>query len=226
MTDDGPDVLRSAGAEFVGTALLLTFIVGSGRQVEALGLDPTSQLLAHAVAVGLGLAVLVAVFLSVSGSQFNPAVTLVAWATGAMPRRLVAPHLVAQVAGAFAGVVVANVTFGAPPVEIATTERMGVLGAEALATFALVLAIFALVRADRTAWLPAAVGGVVAADIVATASTGFANPAVAVARMFTESYTGIAPGSVPGFLVVQLAGAAVAGGLVVWLWPERRATGP
>ena len=116
-------------------------------QVELLGIDPSGQLLAHALAVGLGLAVLVAVFLPVSGSQFNPAVTLVAWGTGAMPRRLVVPHLVAQLAGAVVGVVVANLTYGAPAVEVSTNVRDGVLGAEALATFSLVLAIFALVAA-------------------------------------------------------------------------------
>ncbi|MEX1280544.1 MAG: aquaporin [Acidimicrobiia bacterium] len=216
------DVLRSTGAEFVGTGLLLTLIVGSGRQVELLGLDPSAQLLAHALAVGLGLAVLVAVFLPVSGSQFNPAVTLVAWGTGAMPRRLVAPHLVAQLAGAVVGVVVANLTYGAPAVEVSTNVRDGVLGAEALATFSLVLAIFALVRAGRPEWLPAVVGGIVGAGIVATASTGFANPAVAVARILTESYTGIAPESVPPFVAAQLMGAGLAAVVAVWLWPGRR----
>lgn len=217
------DAARSTGAEFVGTALLLTLIVGSGRQVESLGIDPSAQLLAHALAVGLGLAVLVAVFLPVSGSQFNPAVTLVAWGTGAMPRRLVVPHLVAQLTGAVVGVVVANLAYGAPAVEVSTNVRDGVLGAEALATFSLVLVIFALVRAGRPEWLPAAVGGIVGAGIVATASTGFANPAVAVARILTESYTGIAPESVPPFVAVQLVGAGVAALVVVWLWPGGRA---
>jgi glycerol uptake facilitator-like aquaporin len=212
-------ILRSTSAEFAGTALLLTLIVGSGTQVERLGSDPTAQLLAHAVAVGAGLAVLVAVFLPVSGSQFNPVVTLVAWATGAMPRRLVPYHLVAQVLGAFTGVAVANLTFGGSAFAVATTDRSGFFGAEALATFSLVLAIFGLVRAGRTEWLPAAVGGIVAAGMLATASTGFANPAVAVARTLTDSYTGIAPNSVAPFVAAQLVGGALAGVAAIGWWP-------
>lgn len=211
--------LRSSTAEFVGTALLLTLIVGSGIQVERPGADPTAQLLAHAFAVGAGLAVLVAVFLPVSGSQFNPVVTLVAWATGAMRGALVPFHLVAQVLGAFAGVAIANLTFGGDAFTTATTARTGYFGAEALATFSLVLAIFGLVRAGRPGWLPAAVGGIVAAGMLATASTGFANPAVALARTLTDSYTGIAPESVAPFVAAQLVGAALAGAAAIWWWP-------
>lgn len=211
---------RSITAEFVGTAWLLTLIVGSGHQVQQLGLDPSAQLLAHAVAVGLGLAVVVAIFLPVSGAQFNPAVTLVAWATGLTPGRLALGHVAAQLAGAVAGVVVANLTFGFDAVSVATTDRSATVGAEVLATAGLVLAIFALVRSGRPSWLPAAVGGIVAAGMLATASTGFANPAVTLARTLTDSYTGIAPGSVAPFLAAQLIGAAVAGGLVLWWWPS------
>lgn len=211
--------LRSISAELVGTALLLTLIVGSGQQVERLGIDPSAQLLAHAFAVGAGLAVLVAVFLPVSGSQFNPVVTLVAWATRSMPGSLVAGHIVAQVTGAFAGVAVANLTFEGEAFVVSATERSGFFGAEALATFSLVLAIFALVRAGRPGWLPAAVGGIVAAGTLATASTGFANPAVAIARTLTDSYTGIAPESVAPFVAAQFVGAAVAGVAAIWWWP-------
>ena len=213
---------RSITAEFVGTALLLTLIAGTGIQVEQLGIDPSSQLLAHAIAVGLGLGVLVAVFLPISGSQFNPVVTIVAWARGSMPGLLVPGHLLAQVFGAIAGVAIANLTYGLPALELSSNARESLFGAEVLATFSLVLAIFALVAADRPGWLPGAVGGVVAAGIVATASTGFANPAVTIARMFTESYTGIAPSSVPEFLSAQLVGAGLAGAAVLWWWPSAR----
>jgi glycerol uptake facilitator-like aquaporin len=218
----GVQTARSLTAEFVGTAMLLTLIVGSGIQVERLGVDATAQLLAHTVAVGVGLAVLVAVFLPVSGSQFNPAVTLVAWANGSLAARLVPGYLIAQVGGAVTGVAIANLTFGLSAFEVATTDRPSLFGAEVLATFSLVLAIFALVAAERPSWLPGAVGGIVAAGMLATASTGFANPAVTVARVFSDTYTGISPTSVPEFLAAQLIGAGLAGAAVLWWFPSAR----
>jgi glycerol uptake facilitator-like aquaporin len=217
-TEAPPTSFREVLAEFVGTAMLLVLIVGSGRQVEAFGLDPSAQFLAHAVSVGLGLAVLVGVFLGVSGSQFNPAVTLVAWWSREITLEKVIAFIPAQLAGAVVGVGLANVMFGDAIVDVGSNPREGAFAGEAVATFLLVLAIFALVRQGRPDWLPAAVGGIVAAAMIATASTAFANPAVTVGRVLTDSYTGIAPLAVPEFLAGQAVGALVAGALVLLIW--------
>ncbi|NND84467.1 MAG: aquaporin family protein [Acidimicrobiia bacterium] len=217
-TEATPTSFREVLAEFVGTAMLLVLIVGSGRQVEAFGLDPSAQFLAHSVSVGLGLAVLVAIFLGVSGAQFNPAVTLVAWWTREITLDRVVAFIPAQLAGAVVGVGLANVMFGDAIVEVGSNAREGAFVGEAVATFLLVLAIFALVRQGRQQWLPAAVGGIVAAVMIATASTAFANPAVTVGRVLTDSYTGIAPSAVPEFLAGQAIGALVAGGLALLIW--------
>lgn len=216
--DSAPTPGRAVLAEFVGTAMLLLLIVGSGRQVEVLGADPSAQFLAHAASVGLGLAVLVAVFLGVSGAHFNPAVTLVAWWTRTIGFDRVVAFLPAQLAGAVAGVALANVMFGGAVVELGTNPRGGAFVGEAVATFLLVLAIFGLVRQGLRTWLPAAVGGIVAAVMIATASTAFANPAVTVGRVLTDSYTGISPGAVPEFLAGQVIGALLAGGLALAIW--------
>lgn len=200
-------------AEGLGTGLLLFVIVGSGIAAESLGTDRAVQLLAHALVVGLGLAVLIALFQATSGSHFNPSVTLGFWMTRQVRRRTALGYVVAQVLGGIAGVVVANVTFDLPALGVATTARegLGQMAAEAIATFVLVLAILSLVRTGRAAIVPAAVGAWVAAIVFATSSTGFANPAVTIARTLTDSYTGIAPASVAGFLAAQLlAGLAAA----------------
>lgn len=200
-------------AEGLGTGLLLFVIVGSGIAAESLGTDRAVQLLAHALVVGLGLAVLIALFQATSGSHFNPSVTLGFWMTRQVTRRTALGYVVAQVLGGIAGVVVANVTFDLPALGVATTARegLGQMAAEAIATFVLVLAILSLVRTGRAAIVPAAVGAWVAAIVFATSSTGFANPAVTIARTLTDSYTGIAPASVAGFLAAQLlAGLAAA----------------
>lgn len=200
-------------AEGLGTGLLLYVIVGSGIAAESLGSDRAVQLLAHALVVGLGFAVLIALFQTTSGSHFNPSVTLAFWMTRQVGRRAALGYSVAQVLGGIAGVVVANVTFDLPALAVATTARegLGQMAAEAIATFVLVLVILCVVRTGRAAIVPAVVGAWVAAIVFATSSTGFANPAVTIARTLTDSYTGIAPASVAGFLAAQLlAGLAAA----------------
>ena len=204
---------RQLVAETLGTSLLLFVVVGSGIAVAELGADSTTQLFAHGVVVGLGLGALIALFTPVSGAHLNPAVTVAFWRTGAMDGRLAGGYVVAQVVGAGVGVAVANATFGKPWLAVATTVRDGVGRplAEFLGTFVLVLLILGLVRSGRSTAIAPAVGAWVTAIIVATVSTGFANPAVTVARMFTDTYTGIAPGDVPAFVLAQLvAGAAAA----------------
>lgn len=200
-------------AEGVGTGLLLYVIVGSGIAAEQLGVDPAVQLLSHAVVVGLGLAALIAVFQTVSGSHFNPAVTIAFWRTTSLGGREGFGYIGAQLVGSVAGVALANFTFEIEILDISSNARTGIglTVAEAVATFVLVLAILTLVRTGRHGAVPAVVGAWVAAIVFATSSTGFANPAVTIGRIFTDSYTGIAPASVAGFLIAQvIAGFAAA----------------
>jgi glycerol uptake facilitator-like aquaporin len=214
-------VVRELTGEGLGTALLLYVVVGSGIAAESLGGDPGTQLFTHAVAVGLGLAVLIALFQTVSGSHFNPAVTIAFWRTRAIAGGRAARFVAAQLTGALAGVVAAHVTFGRSPLSQAGTRRdgWGLVLAEGIATFTLVLIILALVRTGRPTAIPAAVGAWVAAIVFATSSTGFANPVVTVARMLTDTYTGIAPASVAGFLVAQFVAGLLAAAVAPALYP-------
>ncbi len=213
---------REITAEGVGTALLLYVIVGSGIAAERLADDAGVRLMAHAVAVGLGLAVLIALFQAVSGSHFNPAVTLAFWRFRALDGRLAIGYGTAQLAGAVAGVAAANYSFGESMVQASSTERggPGLILAEFISTFVLVLAILALVRTDRAYAVPMAVGAWVAAIVFATSSTGFANPAVTMSRVLTDTYTGIAAASVPGFVVAQLVAGALSVPFVSFLFPK------
>ena len=199
-------------AEMIGTAGLLVLVVGSGYAVESLGAAPATQLFIHAVVVGVGLAVLIAVFMPVSGSQFNPIVTMALFRRGELDRRSALELTLVQMLGALAGVAVANVMFSESLGSVSGSVRSGVgvwLG-EIVASFGLVLVILLLAESGRRSVIAPAVGGWVMAMIVGSASTGFANPAVAVSRMFTDSYTGIAPSSVPLFVAAQLVGAIAA----------------
>lgn len=204
---------RLAG-EGLGTALLLYVIVSSGIAAETLSTDSGLRLFAHAIAVGLGLAALIATFQTVSGSHFNPSVTLAFWRIRSITGRDAGGYVIVQVVGALVGVMAANASFAEPAFSIATTVRdgLGLIIAESIGTFVLVLAILVLVRTDRSGAVPAVVGAWVAAIVFATSSTGFANPAVTLARIFTDTYTGIAPSSVVGFLAGQL----IAGLLAAW----------
>ena len=213
---------RATTAEGVGTGLLLYVVVGSGIAAERLGSDAAAQLMAHAVVIGLGLAVLIALFQTVSGSHFNPAVTLAFWRSGAITGRLAIRYGSAQLVGAVVGVVAANFSFGVGMLQASTTDRdeVGMILAEFVSTFILVLVILALVRTDRAQAVPFAVGAWVAAIVFATSSTGFANPAVTVSRVLTDTYTGIAAASVPGFVIAQLAAGALSLPVAQFLFPE------
>ncbi|MGA7226842.1 MAG: aquaporin [Acidimicrobiia bacterium] len=200
-------------AEALGTALLLYVVVGSGIAAQSQTADQGLQLFAHAITVGLGLGALIAMFIAVSGSHFNPAVTLGMWRADRISGSEAAPYMAAQLGGAVVGVAAANVSFARAPISISTSVRgdPGMVMAEAVVTFVLVLLILALVESGRIGAIPAAVGAWIAAAIFATASTGFANPEVTVARMFTDSYTGIDPSSIPGFVLAQLVVGLLAG---------------
>ena len=209
-------------AEGLGTGLLLYVVVGSGIAAERLGRDGGTQLFMHAVIVGLGLAALIAMFQIISGSHFNPAVTLAFWRTGNISPGEALGYVATQLAGAVLGVIAANLTFGGAAVAVSETVRSGpgLVTAEAIGTFVLVLSILLLVDTARAALVPAVVGAWVAAIVFATASTGFANPAVTAARVFTDTYTGIAPASVLAFVAAQLLAGLLAALTVPVLLPR------
>jgi glycerol uptake facilitator-like aquaporin len=214
-------------AEFTGTALLVTVVVGSG--IAAAQLSPNDAglaLLENSTATALGLAVLILMFGPVSGAHFNPVVSLADWLLG---RRAgtglrvseVAAYTVAQTLGGIVGAFLANAMFDRRIIEIATRERLstGHLLGEVVATAGLIALIFALARSGQAALSAAAVGAYIGAAYWFTSSTSFANPAVTVGRMFSDSFAGIAPGSAPGFVAAQLIGMLVGLGLVVALYP-------
>ncbi len=210
--------LRAPAAELLGTALLLWAIVGSGIAVTHDG-PLIAQLFPHAVAVGLALAAIIVMLAPVSGAHLNPAVTLAAVLLGYLPRARAASYVVAQVVGGAIGVMIANLTFGLPAVALSVNGRDGIplIASEAAVTAVLVLLIFLMVRAGRSSGaIAVSVGAFIAAALLFTSSTAFANPAVTLARMLSDTFTGIAPASAPGFLGGQLVGALSAVALVRW----------
>jgi glycerol uptake facilitator-like aquaporin len=217
-------IARAASAEFVGSALLAAVVIGSGIAAQSLSPhDVGLQLLENALATALGLAVLIVVFMTVSGAHFNPVVSLVDAALGGRPARELAIYIPAQIVGCITGAVLANLMFGAPPVTVSTTDRLTAphVVAEVVATAGLVLVIFVLARTARTTVIPIAVGAYIGAAYFFTSSTSFANPAITIGRMFSDSFAGIAPGSVPGYIVAQLVGAAIGLLAVTWFVPNR-----
>ena len=164
-------------------------------------------------------------FLPISGAQFNPAVTLALVTRRALEPRAAAQIVLAQLVGGFCGLMVANLTFAAELMAIASNDRGGAgrFGGEVFATFGLVLVILLLIDTGRESSIPLAVGAWVTTIIVATVSTGFANPVVTVTRAFTDSYTGIEPRSVAPFIVAQQLGAMAAVGVAAVFNPERKA---
>jgi glycerol uptake facilitator-like aquaporin len=206
-----PSLRRGAAGEFVGTAFLLAAIVGSGIMADRLTDDTSLTLLANAIATGAVLAAVIGALAATSGAHFNPAVTLVARALGMVDTPRAATYVVAQVSGGAFGVVVANAMFDLPLVSLSTTTRTGsnLWLSEVVATFGLLLVIFGLVRSGRSGMVGPAVGAFVAGGYFMTASTGFANPAVSVARTLSDTFAGIAPGSAPAFVAAQVIGALV-----------------
>lgn len=203
---------RALVAESLGTAVLLFVIVGSSFMAEGLGTDLASGLLAQAIAVGVALGAAIVVFQVVSGSHFNPAVSLAMWRTKQLTGIETAGYVAAQCIGGLAGVLVAHASFERALVSVSDIQRngLGLLISEAVATFILVLVILILVRSGRASAVPVAVGAWVTAIVFATASTGFANPVVTVARAFTESGAGISPSSVTAFVGVELIAGLLA----------------
>ena len=208
-------------AEGTGTLFLLVGVVGSG--IMAARLSPTDQglqLLQNAVATACVLVAVIAVFGTIS-ADFNPAVTLAAWALGHRAGRDVPSMIIAQVVGAVAGTVLANLMFDLPAVDWSTTSRTGGplwLG-EVVATVGLLLVVFSLVCTSRTAHLPYVVGAYIGGAYYFTSSTSFANPAVTIGRTLSDTFAGIAPTCAPMFILLQMVGVGVAGALLRVLFP-------
>ncbi|HEX2850940.1 MAG TPA: MIP/aquaporin family protein [Acidimicrobiales bacterium] len=225
---DRPTLGRRLFAEFLGTALLLAAVVGSGIAAQRLSPgDAGLQLFENAAATAAALAAIIFALGPVSGAHLNPVVTLADRAFGGLDARSAFGYLAAQVTGAVSGVVLANLMFGLDAVQWSTHVRSGggLWLAEGVATFGLLLVIFGVVRSGRTEAAPFAVAGYIAGAYFFTASTSFANPAVTIARIFSDTFAGIKPSSAPGFVIAQIAGAAVAVVAVRILYPgiEREA---
>lgn len=208
-------------SEALGTALLLAAVVGSGIMAETLSAGNVSlALLENTVATGAALIALILAFGPISGAHFNPAVTVADAAQGGLRWRIVPAYIVAQCVGALLGVFGAHLMFGQNVVQVSAHVRSGgsQLFSEFVATFGLLAVICGCSRARPSA-VPFAVGAYITAAYWFTASTSFANPAVTLARSFTNTFAGIRPGDAPGFITVQLVGALAATALFRWLTP-------
>ena len=210
-------------AEFLGSAFLAATVVGSGIAAQELSPGDTGlQLLENAAATAAGLYAFILMFGPVSGAHFNPVVSLVdAW-FGGLRWREAAAYIPAQIAGCIAGAVTANAMFGLAAISISENHRASEahMFSEVIATLGLLLVIFSLVRTQRTSFAPAAVGAYIGAAYFFTSSTSFANPAITIGRMFSDTFAGIAPAAVPAFIAAQLVGGLVAVLVVRSLYPD------
>jgi glycerol uptake facilitator-like aquaporin len=219
-------VVRRAAAELIGTAFLVATVIGSGIAASRLSPhDVGLQLLENSLVTGAGLVALILALQPVS-SSFNPVVTAVEAVFGLVTVREAVAFVAAQVSGGIIGAVVANLMFDLDPVTLATHERdgSGLWLGEVVATLGLVLIIFGSVRSGRGDTVAFAVGGYITAAYWFTSSTSFANPAVTIARMFSDTFAGIAPASVPMFVLMQVLGGVLAVGAVRFLYPAVTST--
>jgi arsenate reductase len=222
MGDSGELARRMLG-EFLGTALLVLAVVGSG--IAAARLSPGDiglELFENAAATAAALVAIILAVGPVSGAHLNPLVTLADRIFGGIGTTASAGYILAQVTGSWVGAVLANVMFSRTAFELSAKTRTGggLWLAEAVATFGLLLVIFGITRSGRVSAAPFAVGAYIGGAYFSTASTSFANPAVTFGRMFSDSFAGIRPGNVPAFIAAQVLGAAVAVGVVRVLYPN------
>jgi arsenate reductase len=216
-------IARRASAELVGSAFLAAVVVGSG--IAAQRLSPGNiglQLLESSIATGAALVALILALGPISGAHFNPVVTMADRILGGMSTGDAGVYIAAQVAGGCLGAIAANLMFDLPAVDVSTHVRSSAAlwFSEGIATFGLLLVILGLVRAGRASVAAFAVGGYIAAAYWFTSSTSFANPAVTIARTLSNTFAGIAPESVPAFVVVQVVGALAAVALMRWWHPH------
>jgi arsenate reductase len=215
---------RRLVAEFVGCLLLAAAVVGSGIAAQTLSPgDVGLQLTENALATAFALFVLIAVLAPISGAHFNPVISLVDAALGRRPWREVPAYAAVQVVGCAAGVVLANLMFGHPAVTISTTARLSGAHwlAEVVATAGLVMVVFVLARLGRERFAPAVVAAYIGAAYLFTSSTSFANPAITIGRILSDTFAGIDPTSAAGFIVAQLVGGVAGYLLVRALAPEQ-----
>jgi glycerol uptake facilitator-like aquaporin len=218
-----PPLPRRLLAELLGSALLAALVIGSGIAAQRLSPgDVGLELFENAAATAAGLLAIILMFGPVSGGHFNPVVSLVDAHFGGITRRDALSYLPAQLGGCILGAILANLMFSRPTVSISLHHRASpahFLG-EIVATFGLILLIFALARSRRSSVTPGAVGAYIGAAYFFTSSTSFANPAIAIGRMFSNTFAGIAPASVPAFIVGQAIGGGIALLAVRILYPD------
>ncbi|PJG57130.1 aquaporin family protein [Bradyrhizobium forestalis] len=224
---DAFDLSRRVAAEALGTGILVATVVGSGIMAETLTKDVALALLCNTLPTGAILVVLITVLGPISGAHFNPAITLVFTGKRELPVNEAALYVIAQIAGGIAGTIAAHLMFGLPLLDLSTKVRTGgpQWFAEAVAAFGLVATILAGIRFQRTA-VPWLVGLYITAAYWFTASTSFANPAVAIARSLTNTFAGIRPVDLPGFILAELCGAVAGMLLMSWLLGQSQARGP
>jgi arsenate reductase len=214
---------RSLLAEFLGAAFLTAVVIGSGIAAQRLSPgDVGLELFENAAATGAGLYTIILMFGPVSGAHFNPVVSLVDASFGGLSWRRAFAYIPAQVAGCIAGAIAANGMFATAAISISTKHRGSPahLLAEVIATLGLLLVIFSLARTKRASAAPAAVGAYIGAAYFFTSSTSFANPAIAIGRMFSDTFAGIAPASVPGYVIAELVGGIAAIVVLRTLYPD------
>ncbi|WP_145636973.1 MIP/aquaporin family protein [Rhizobium sp. ERR 1071] len=213
------DLPRRLVAEGLGTAMLVATVVGSGIMATSLTQDMGLALLGNTLATGAILVVMITILGPISGAHFNPAVSLIFAISRALPKRDFGRYVIAQIIGGVSGAVAAHLMFGLPIIELSTKVRTG--GAqwfsEGVATFGLVAVILSGIKFEQKAAVPWLVGLYITAAYWFTASTSFANPAVALARSLTNTFSGIRPIDLPGFCVAEVAGAVLALMLFTWL---------
>lgn len=211
-------------AEFVGTFFLLVGVVGSGIMAQQLTDDVGLQLLANSTAtVGILIALILA-FADTSGAHFNPAVTITDMAFGGFDLAKLGTYVVVQIGGGILGVIAANVMFDLDPINFSQRDRSSAAlwFSEGIATFGLLIVIFGVVRRGSPAMVAYAVGGYIGGAYWFTSSTSFANPAVTISRMFSDTFAGIEPASAPAFIIAQLIATGIAIGVIRAIWPSDR----
>jgi glycerol uptake facilitator-like aquaporin len=218
----GQPLGRKLVAEYLGSLLLAALVIGSGIAAQRLSTGNTGlELTENAAATAAGLYTIILMFGPISGAHFNPVVSFVDAALGGVSWRHALAYLPVQVAGCVSGAVLANLMFAASAVSVSTTHRGSLAHglSEIVATIGLILVIFSLARSRRADRAPAAVGAYIGAAYFFTSSAGFANPAITVGRMFSDTFAGIAPSSAPLYIVAQVIGGALALLLVRGLYP-------
>jgi glycerol uptake facilitator-like aquaporin len=218
-----PPLSRRLLAELLGSAFLAAVVIGSGIAAQRLSPGQTGlELFENAAATAVGLFTIILMFGPVSGGHFNPVVSLVDASFGGISWRDALAYIPAQLGGCVLGAITANLMFSLSAIAVSTHHRATTAHgfAEIIATLGLLLVIFSLARTRRGNLAPAAVGAYIGAAYWFTSSTSFANPAITVGRMFSNTFAGIAPGSVPAFVIAQLVGGAIAVGVVRALYPD------